>query len=95
MKVRRGELVKVGSLFEKYAKTLKPPQRSVEKMACEVIEAIVGCVLTSEQVSYTVSTRTLYVKAPALLRSEIKLHSNEILEVLRDRLPKEPPLVLL
>lgn len=95
MKARRGELVKVGSLFEKYAKTLKPPQRSVEKMACEAIQAIVGCVLEDNQVSYTVATRTLYIKAPALLRSEIKLHGSEILAVLRDRLPKEPPQVLL
>lgn len=87
MKARRGELTKVGSLFDKYLKVLKPPQSSVEKVACEVINEVVGCRLLPHQVSYTVATRTLYVKAPGLIRTEVTLKRTEVLYRLKERLP--------
>lgn len=83
MKPRRGELVKVSALFEKYLLTLKAPQRTVEKAACTAINEVTGLSLAVEQVSYTVSTKTLYIKAPALIRSEIKIRNEEIFVALQ------------
>lgn len=86
MKQRRGELTKLGSLFEKYRTLLVPPQHTVEKAACDVINRHIRGTLTVEQVSFTVATKTLYIKAPALLKSEIKLQQETIHEDLRREL---------
>jgi hypothetical protein len=80
---RRGELVKVSALFEKYLLTLKAPQRTVEKAACAAINDVTGLSLKVEQVMYTVSTKTLYINAPAMIRSEIKIRNEEIFTALR------------
>ena len=78
MESRRGELVKVSALFDKYLKTLKAPQKTVEKAALDAIEAAIGLRLLPEQIEYTVATKILYVKAPALIRSEIKINTEQI-----------------
>jgi hypothetical protein len=84
---RRGELVKVESLFERYRKTLKAPQSSVEKIARTVIYKQTGYNLSSTQVSYTVATRTLHLRVPSLLRQHILLKQREILTVVETLLP--------
>ena len=86
MKQRRGELTKVSSLFEKYVRTLVPPQRTVEKIACEVINARVRCVFTVEQVKYTVATRTLFIAASGLQKQEVRMQLEIILTDLREKL---------
>lgn len=78
MEKRRGELVRVSVLFDKYLKNLKAPQKTVEKAALDAIEAILGLRLLPEQIEYTVATKTLYIKAPALIRSEIKINAEQI-----------------
>lgn len=96
MKQRRGELTKVSTLFDKYVRLLVPPQSSVEKVACEVINAHLRCVVTVEQVTYTVPTRTLYVAAPALYKQEVRMQHDSILGELRQRLgPERCPLTIL
>lgn len=87
---------RVGDLFEKYRKNLKAPQGSVETAAIEVVKEITNFTLTREQVSYTVSTRTLHLNAPSLLKSEIKFHHQKILDGLRKKLGEQScPLIIL
>lgn len=86
MKRQGGQLVKVGSLFEKYQKNLKPPQRTVEKACQETILEVLNITIATEQITYTVSTRTVYVQVPSILKNEIKMNANEILTALRERL---------
>lgn len=88
MKERRGELIKLSALFDKYIKTLKAPQRTVEKAACTAIYEVTGLLLRVEQVTYTVSTQRLYVNAPALIRSEIKIKNEAIMQALATSLGK-------
>lgn len=80
------EVKKVGDLFEKYRKTLKPPEKSVVLSFCEVVEDVIGFRLTSDMVSYSPSTRTITLRGKAPLRTEIKLHKEELLNHLRGRL---------
>jgi hypothetical protein len=87
---------RVGDLFEKYRKTLKAPQGSVEKVAIEVVGSVTGFKLKPEQVTYTVATRTLHLKIPGLLKSEIKFHHQAILTIMREKLGEQAcPLIIL
>ncbi|MEN9920283.1 MAG: hypothetical protein RL538_176 [Candidatus Parcubacteria bacterium] len=76
----------LGRLLERYKVFLKPPQASVEKECLQVISEVTGIMLRSDQVSYTVATKTLYIKAPSLLRSELLLRRVELLEAFKGRL---------
>lgn len=76
----------IGNLFAKYKQLLKPPQASVEKECIEVIKEITGFTLKPEQVSYTVSNRTLYLQVPSVLKSELKSQYPTILSQLKSRL---------
>ncbi len=88
--------MKVSSLFSKYATLLKPPQKSVEKEVCRVVEELVPFPVRVEYFAYTPSTRAIYIKAPAALRSEILLRREEILSAIKDRLgTNESPTTLL
>lgn len=83
---RRGEIVAVKDLFEKYRKTLQAPQKTVEMEALRVIGEITGLQLKEEQLKYTVSSRVLTIKAPSLLRQEVALKQPQILVELKKRL---------
>ncbi len=79
----------LGHLLLRYKTILKPPQASVEKEAVAVITEVTGITLTTAQLSYTVHTRTLTIKAPSLLRSELYLKREVILSTLRQRLGEQ------
>lgn len=79
----------VGDLFEKYKTRFKAPQASVEKECIAVIKEVSGFILTSDQVSYTVSTRTISVRVPSILKSELRFHQQVILQELENRLGKD------
>lgn len=72
----------LGNLFLRYKHLLKPPQSSVELAAIKTIERVTGITLTRSQLVYTVSTRTLIIKAPSLIRSELSLSHSQILAAL-------------
>ncbi len=83
---RRGEIVKVKDLFEKYRKTLQAPQKSVELEGIRIIGELTKIKLREDQVEYTVGTRVLAVKAPSLIKQEIKIKHKLILEELKKQL---------
>jgi hypothetical protein len=86
MKSRRGEIIKVSDLFEKYKKVLKAPQSSVIKEVIEVITDLTGVTLQPKYIKYAVHSKTISITAPAILKQEIKLHQAEILIHLKARL---------
>ena len=86
MKKRRGKIIKVGSLFEKYKLRLKPPQGSVINKVIEVIEDITGITLEKTQIKYSIHTKVISLNAPSLIKQEIKLKQDEILIHLKARL---------
>jgi hypothetical protein len=88
-------LSQLGNLLLRYKKKFKPPQASVEKVAIEVIAEVCGYTLLPHQIEYTVSTKTLTIKAPSLVRSELKTHTVRILQLLRERLLDSAPTTLL
>lgn len=76
----------VGDLFEKYKTLFKAPQATVEKECIVVVSEVTGYKLTPGQVSYTVSTRTISLRVPSILKSELKFYYSQILKVLENRL---------
>lgn len=93
---RRGEIVAVRDLFEKYRKTLQAPQKTVELEAIRVIGELVHITLKEHQVSYTPSSRILALKAPSILKQEVALKKEAVLAELRQRLgAKNAPQTLL
>lgn len=96
MRKGRGEVKKVGDLFEKYRRTLIAPQRTVITTFIEVTEEILGVSLPDKAVTYTPGSKTLSVVAPGPIKSEIRLHYDEILAHMKGRLgEKNAPVTIL
>jgi hypothetical protein len=83
---RRGEVVKVSALFEKYKVILRAPQGTVVKEVIEVIADLTGITLDKKYIKYAVSAKTVSITAPSIVKQEIKLHQAEILIHLKARL---------
>ncbi|MBP6881088.1 MAG: hypothetical protein KBC35_00465 [Candidatus Pacebacteria bacterium] len=80
---------RVGDIFDKYKIRFKAPQASVEKECIAVIKEVSGFDIKSNQVAYTVSTRTISLRVPSILKSELRFHQNAILQELENRLGKD------
>ena len=70
----------VGSLFENFQKRFVPPQASVEKRVAEIICEITPLIITAEQVTYAVTSRTVSLKIPSILKSELQHQKTAILD---------------
>lgn len=77
---------RLGDLFERYRTRIKAPQASVEKECLLIIKELTQFDLELSQVEYTVSTRTLSLRVPSVLRTEILLKKPEILERFKSHL---------
>jgi hypothetical protein len=83
---RRGELIQLNALFDKYKNHFKPPQQTVVQATVDIIEEVTGLQLDASKCSYTVASRTFSTGAPALIRQEIKMRHGEIVAHLKGRL---------
>ena len=85
-KHRRGEIVKVSTLFDKYKTILQAPQGTVVKEFIEVINDLLGVKIDRKYIKYSVTSKTLSLTAPSAVKQEIALHKAEILLHLKARL---------
>ena len=83
---RDGNLKKVSDLFEAYRKRLRPPQQSVLRVFVEVVDELLSIQLEVEKLEYSVVSKTIHLKVPSAVRSELKLHEKELLAHLKARL---------
>ena len=81
----------IGSLFERYQKLLKPPQSSVEKIVIQVIKEKFNFDIEHNKCSYNLSTKTVYLKIPSILKTEIFFKKQELLQTLKERLGESAP----
>ena len=86
MRKGRGEITRLSALFEKYRQTLRAPQGAVIDCFCEVVEDLIGVPVSKSDISYTVHSQTLSVRARGPLKSEIQLRKKEILTHMQGRL---------
>lgn len=80
---------RLGDLFERYRTHFKAPQATIEKEFINVVKDVTGFTLSANQVTYTVSTRTISLQAPSLIKSELKFHHTAILQKLVEQLGKD------
>jgi len=83
---RRGELIKVGNLFNKYKDRIRAPQASVVIVFIDIVKDVCGITLEPQQISYTVSSRTVTIYASSILKHEVLRHSPDILRHCQGRL---------
>lgn len=76
----------MGELFEKYRLHIKAPQATVEKACAQAIQEVTGFAVKPDQITYTVSTKTLSVQLPSVLKSELRFQQEEILRVMEREL---------
>ncbi len=80
------KFTQISDLFSVYKQRLKPPQSSVEQVCYEVIKEVTKLPLSRESVVYTVSTRTISIQAPSLVKTELSFHYDEIKKQLQNKL---------
>jgi hypothetical protein len=83
------KMKKLGDLFGKYQTKFKAPQASVEKACIEAIFKATNYRLKEEMVVFTVSTKTISLNVPSILKSEIKFKHRDILKDLEMSLGKD------
>ncbi len=85
------EMKRLGDLFARYEKRLKPPQASVEKVVTETIKARFNFDISQEKCSFNVATKTAHLSVPGVLKTEIFLQKKELLHDLKERLGANAP----
>ncbi len=86
----------IGGLFAVYQTRLRPPQKSVEKVAAAVISDVTGMVVTPNDVQFTPNTRVLAIKLRSVIKAEVLLQSDEIISRLKSELgPDRAPTIIL
>jgi len=76
----------IGDLFTKYKLTFYAPQATVEKACVEAIKKATGFTISVDQVTYTVSTKTISIQVPSVLKSELRFHHQAVLTELKKSL---------
>ena len=89
-KKQRGQgIVKVSSLFKKYTDVLKAPQGTVTQAFIDVVFDVLGVRIEKEHCTYSVSSKTLSIRVPGMIKSEITLQKKLILAKMEDKLGKK------
>ncbi|MCB9811517.1 hypothetical protein H6783_01240 [Candidatus Nomurabacteria bacterium] len=83
---RGGDVKKVSDLFAKYRNVLRAPEASVIEAFVSISEELLGVVVPKEKLTYNPHTKTLSLRLNGALKSEIKLHEQEIIAHLKGRL---------
>ena len=73
----------INGFFIKYHKCLKPPQTVVVRVFIQILKEEFGLVLRSDKVDYKVSSRIIYVNSSGVMKQEVLLRKQEVLEKLR------------
>lgn len=75
----------IKDIFTTYRDRLVAPEATVIETSCEVISELLAIKIQPSQLSYTVTTRTLYIKH-SLVRSAVLPHRELVLAHLKGRI---------
>ena len=85
-KERSNKFTQLSDLFSVYKQRLKPPQSSVEQVCFEVIQEVTKLKIPREAIVYTVSTRTISIQVPSVVKTELAFKYDEIKKQLQVKL---------
>ncbi len=80
------KFTQISDLFSIYKKRLRPPQASIEQVCFEVIQEVTPFKIPKESIVFTVSTRTISIQAPSIVKSELSFYYDEIKKQLQAKL---------
>lgn len=83
---RERELKKVSDLLERYKNNLVPPQKTIEKAFIKAAAEACGITLLPSSVRYTVSTKTLYLTPPSVIKQELLIQKEVLVKALEKAL---------
>lgn len=78
----------LADLCKRYQNRFQAPQATVEMVAKQKLKELSGFDYKIEYINYVVNTRTLYIKGPSLMRSEIAFYKGQLLSALAEELGK-------
>ena len=81
----------ISDLFARHKKNLKPPQGVVVKEFVLVVKQVLGFDIKVEHCSYVVSTKTLHLNVPSVLKSEILRQKERVMSELKKQLGNNSP----
>ena len=81
----------ISDLFSRYKNQIKPPQSAVIKEFVLITKKQLNFDIKTEQCSYSVATKTLHLKTPSVMKSEILRQKTPILKELRASLGQNSP----
>ena len=79
----------LSNLLDRYKKRFRPPQASVEKVVIASVERVTGIALQATEVEYTPSTKTIHLRVPSILKTELKAKEMLIIDAVKKDLPRE------
>lgn len=82
----------IQALLKRYAH-IQAPEKTIREAVIAVVREVVGISLGSEDVD--VKKKTIRIHAPSVLKNEIRLHQQDILECLKKELNKDAPTSIL
>lgn len=95
-KIGRGEVVRIGSLFDHYKKRFTAPERTVVLACIEVLKELFSFQLKENQCRYAPRSRTITLIVSGPLKTEIQLQKEKVLTGIRERVgEKNAPIHLL
>ena len=83
------KLVAINDLFAKYRNRFRAPEGSVVTAVCDVVVRITGYQISRDQVTYNVRDRVVFLRTRGVLRSELLLQKQQILDQLTAELGKQ------
>ncbi len=82
----RGEGVKhLKDLFQKYRERLIAPEATIINTFIEVVKDVLGIEIKKEAVNYTPANKTISLRVSGVLKNEITLHKEELLQHMKGR----------
>lgn len=88
-KKRGAGVVHISGLFQKYANTLTAPQGTVIQAFVETVDEFFGITIPKAQCTYSPASKTLVYKGSGMLKSEILLKKQEILNSIQQKVGKK------
>ena len=88
-RIRKDHATSIKDLFLVYKQRLRAPQRSVVKEVVAVVQEILPITVSESLFTYQTHSRTVVIKAPSVVRTEILRHKKDILQRLEQRLGKQ------
>lgn len=87
--IRHTKTVALSGILDAYKGRFSAPQQSVIDGFCYVVKTVIGLDIDQKHISYTPSTRTIFVRGPDMMKQELKMREQEIFSAITEKMGKK------